>query len=793
MSSKITKVLSAFLALMMVLTLLPVSVLAADAAVTVKTEQELADALKSGAAHIVLGADITQEKTIQITKAVDLDLGGHTITGPEVLVSEDPEKDTQYSVKVNAPGEEVTIRNGKFVSRNDTESDTCIGHMEGILTLTGLEIKMAMGVDVLSTLKLMEDCTITSRFYLEHDENGEEINISGYSVVVSDLDGKAGEVGTIRDCNLTGSVYSTGIGVYEQVFTDEYHERYPDVQFTEEELQWYEDTLEKLKACGRDMGHIASIENCTIAAIDDNCPAVSLYYAKLDQLKDCTIVSEGFENSAVWLAVHAEIGKVENCHINVESTGFGSGINLYGYNTHVGTITGTDVSVKSIDQSYVAAIVVDGNSSVDLIDDCAVTTDAPDGVLVDVANGSTLSLISNCALENKQVRRDEEGNESFLGGLRAYNNGIIEAASNCTVTKGALNLENGSFGRFSNITASHIQGLGDYYYEDPETGSTDFRPVAHNSVGALTRCHIQEGCDIVNTEIGSITDTTIEHHLALGESSVDFFARNTVKGPAGFDGDVGKMLDNTFEGGVELRVAADQISYNKFSEGDLVVFENATVKVLGPNTMREVGVRNFGSIETIADDGLIAADGSTFIAKDGWTIDGEGKLGKVQVPEKKTFTDVPEGIWYADGVDYVTTRELLTAEDTFSPEAIVNRDTIMSILAHLEGVETPAFGDGMAWAKAANISDGTNPEGNFTREQMAAVMYNIAGRPDVDEETLAKLDNFADKAEIGTWAMNAMAWAVAEGIISGTGAGLSPKLDMTRGQLVTLINNIYNG
>ena len=117
----------------------------------------------------------------------------------------------------------------------------------------------------------------------------------------------------------------------------------------------------------------------------------------------------------------------------------------------------------------------------------------------------------------------------------------------------------------------------------------------------------------------------------------------------------------------------------------------------------------------------------------------------------------------------------------------------MSILAHLEGVETPAFGDGMAWAKAANISDGTNPEGNFTREQMSAVMYNIAGRPDVDEETLAKLDNFADKAEIGTWAMNAMAWAVAEGIISGTGAGLSPKLDMTRGQLVTLINNIYNG
>lgn len=793
MSSKMKKVLSAFLALMMVLTLLPVSALAAEEAVTVKTEQELADALKAGTAQIVLGADIKLEKTIQITKAVDLDLGGHTITAPEYLVSENLEEDTQYSVRVNAPDEEVTIRNGKFVSRNDTDPDTAIGHMEGILTLRGLEIKMSMGVDVLSTLKLMEDCTITGRFYLDHDENGEEVSISGYSVVVSDLDGKPGEVGTIRNCTLTGSVYSTGIGAYEIVLTDEFHERYPDVQLSAEDLKLYEEIVEKLKASGRDMGHIASIENCTINAIDSVSPAVSLYFAKLDQLKDCTIVSEGFENSAVWLGEHAEIGKVENCRINVEAPVSCIGINVSGYKAHIGTITGTEVSVKGIGQCYAAAIEVDGNSSVDLIDDCTVTTDVSDGVLVDVANGSTLSLISNCELVNKQTLHDEDGNEDFLGGIRAYNHGIVEAASNCTITKGALNLENGSFGRFSNITANNIKGLGDYYYEDPETGSTDFRPVAHNSIGALTRCEILEGGDVENTEIGSITDTTFKDHLALGDCDVDFFARNTVKGPAGFRGDIGKMLDNTFEGGVELEGPVDQISYNTFSEGDLVLYETAAVKVLGPNTMRKVGIRNLGKIETIADDGLIAANGSTFVAENGWTIDGEGMLGKVQVPEKKTFSDVPEDEWYAAGVDYVTTRELLAAGDTFAPEAVANRETIMSILAHLEGVETPAFGDGMKWAKSANISDGTNPEGNFTREQMATVMYNIAGRPDVDEETLVKLDSFTDKADISSWAADAMAWAVANGIMNGTGAGLSPKVDMTRGQLVALINNIYGG
>ena len=160
-----------------------------------------------------------------------------------------------------------------------------------------------------------------------------------------------------------------------------------------------------------------------------------------------------------------------------------------------------------------------------------------------------------------------------------------------------------------------------------------------------------------------------------------------------------------------------------------------------------------------------------------------------QQPTGKTFVDVDKSDWFADAVVYVTDKGLMngTSSNTFSPNASTTRGMLMTVLARYAGEDTtgstPWYQKGMEWAKANGVSDGTNPEVNITREQLVTMLYRYAGSPKAN----GSLDSFSDAASVSSYAVNAMQWAVANGIVNGSNGKLNPQNNATRAEVAAIL------
>lgn len=171
------------------------------------------------------------------------------------------------------------------------------------------------------------------------------------------------------------------------------------------------------------------------------------------------------------------------------------------------------------------------------------------------------------------------------------------------------------------------------------------------------------------------------------------------------------------------------------------------------------------------------------------------------------FTDIPEGFWCYDEVGYVYERGLMngTGPATFTPNGSTTRSMIVAILYRMEGspaVAPGAFTDvsadmyyapAVAWASANGIvngySDGAfRPGSAITREQLAAFLYRYARYKGGDVSGRADLSAYADAAGIAGYAVEAMAWANAAGLINGTSqTTLSPRGTATRAQAAVIL------
>ena len=154
------------------------------------------------------------------------------------------------------------------------------------------------------------------------------------------------------------------------------------------------------------------------------------------------------------------------------------------------------------------------------------------------------------------------------------------------------------------------------------------------------------------------------------------------------------------------------------------------------------------------------------------------------------YTDVDENDWFYEAVRYTGVNGLMngTSATTFSPALQVSRAMLMTMLARMDGAETDGgstwYEKGMAWAMAEGVSDGTNPEGNITREQIAAMLYRTAGSPAVT----GSLTEFPDGATVSSWAADAMTWAVSLGLFQGDSAGqLNPSGEATRMEVAVIL------
>ena len=180
-------------------------------------------------------------------------------------------------------------------------------------------------------------------------------------------------------------------------------------------------------------------------------------------------------------------------------------------------------------------------------------------------------------------------------------------------------------------------------------------------------------------------------------------------------------------------------------------------------------------------------------------------------PVDLPFTDVPEGYWAYDAIQYVYGEGLMagTSGSTFSPEGTTTRGQIVTILWRLSGspvvnylmdfddVDPAAYyAEAIRWATSEGIAGGYGggvfgPDDPITREQLAVMLHRYAQHEGYDvsigEDT--NILSYADAFDVSEYAASALQWACGAGIISGTGDGstLTPQGEATRAQAAVIL------
>ena len=167
-----------------------------------------------------------------------------------------------------------------------------------------------------------------------------------------------------------------------------------------------------------------------------------------------------------------------------------------------------------------------------------------------------------------------------------------------------------------------------------------------------------------------------------------------------------------------------------------------------------------------------------------------------------SYDDVSADAWYCDAVEYVSKNGIMNGmgESVFQPDADLNRAMIWTMLARLDGADTEGgdswYSVGQEWAVAAGVSDGADPMGDVTREQLITMLYRYAvykGQDvSVGEET--NILSYADADQVSEWAISAFQWACGAGIIEGDDdVSLSPQANTTRAEAAAILMRFIEG
>lgn len=159
------------------------------------------------------------------------------------------------------------------------------------------------------------------------------------------------------------------------------------------------------------------------------------------------------------------------------------------------------------------------------------------------------------------------------------------------------------------------------------------------------------------------------------------------------------------------------------------------------------------------------------------------------------YPDVLPGDWFYSAVRYVTERGLMNGTPNgFEPNMDSSRATIWTILARFSGVDTTVvsgewYAVARQWAMENSVSDGTNPNGVITREQLATMLYRYAqSKGLVKAGAAADLSVFVDAEQVSIYALDAMRWAVSVGLLNGMdGNRLAPQGSAARAQVATML------
>ncbi|MDR7857567.1 S-layer homology domain-containing protein [Tissierella sp.] len=173
---------------------------------------------------------------------------------------------------------------------------------------------------------------------------------------------------------------------------------------------------------------------------------------------------------------------------------------------------------------------------------------------------------------------------------------------------------------------------------------------------------------------------------------------------------------------------------------------------------------------------------------------------------KDNFKDISPGDWFYEAVKFVYERGLMigTSDKDFSPHMETSRGMFLTVLYRIEGEPTVRqskftdvtkdkyYANAVAWGEANGIVKGMNemefgPNKSITREQFVLILYRYVqykGYP------INKVDisNYDDSLEISDYALEAMEWAVREGLIKGRSESrIEPQGNTTRAEMATIL------
>lgn len=267
-----------------------------------------------------------------------------------------------------------------------------------------------------------------------------------------------------------------------------------------------------------------------------------------------------------------------------------------------------------------------------------------------------------------------------------------------------------------------------------------------------------------------------------------------------------KPSGGNMNGGQQGGAPANRESALGIKEGSVITVQDSSGKTLYTATAR-------GSMSSVIFSSADIKEGETYtVLVDGTSVGtAEAKLGTTDSSSSMStfkpgqggqpnqngsqatvgsFKDVPQNSWFASAVQYVTSNSLMNGTSTtaFSPSATMSRGMLMTVLARYAGESTEGgtvwYEKGMNWAKNKGISDGSAPNRNITREQLAAMLYRYAGEPD----GAADLSANTDAGSVSAYAEKAVQWCVKNGILTGkTSSTLAPEATATRAECAAML------
>lgn len=222
------------------------------------------------------------------------------------------------------------------------------------------------------------------------------------------------------------------------------------------------------------------------------------------------------------------------------------------------------------------------------------------------------------------------------------------------------------------------------------------------------------------------------------------------------------------------------VSPSRAEEGDTVTItvrpnegyelDTLTVKDADGNTIRTTNEGD-GKYTFTMPDGKVTIE-ATFKA-----IEEEDTA---PAPATPSFSDVPSSFWAYEQIRWVAEQGIMGgyANGTFGADNNTTRQALWMVLGRLSGeLDTNStMAEAREWAIANNVSDGTNPGNAMSRQQMVTMLYRYAQMKGYATNGSTELSTYPDAAGVASYAQDALSWAVANGVVTGTTDGrLNPE------------------